>query len=234
MLIELDNIRKTFRTEEVETSALDDVSFAVHRGEFVAIMGPSGCGKSTLLSVVGLIDRPDGGEYRFNGESVVALSERRLTTLRKDHIGFVFQSFNLIDELTVYENVELPLIYSNKIPAGERRRAVEAMLERVDMTHRMNHFPRQLSGGQQQRVAVARAIVNQPELILADEPTGNLDSEHGEEVMRILAALNADGTTIVMVTHSEDCARQAHRIVRLKDGHVVTAESEIEHAVELS
>jgi putative ABC transport system ATP-binding protein len=234
MLIEMQNIQKIFRTEEVETSAIDGVSLQVDQGEFVSIMGPSGCGKSTLLAVLGLIDRPDGGEYRFNGTSVIGQSERHLTTLRKDHIGFVFQSFNLIDELTVFENVELPLVYAGKLSAAERRAAVEAVLAKVDMAHRINHYPRQLSGGQQQRVAVARAIVNTPDLILADEPTGNLDSEHGDDVMAILSALNAEGTTVVMVTHSEECAQRAGRIVRLKDGRVEQAEAEAADAVELS
>jgi putative ABC transport system ATP-binding protein len=192
-------------------------------------MGPSGCGKSTLLHILGLIDNPDGGKYWFMGEEVASYSERQRAMLRKQNIGFVFQSFNLIDELTVYENVELPLIYT-KTPAAERTKRVEAVLEKMNMAHRMKHFPQQLSGGQQQRVAVARAIVNQPNLILADEPTGNLDSEHGAEVMKILSALNDEGTTIVMVTHSPEDAAVGKRIVRVLDGRIV---SEISNAVEM-
>ena len=224
MIIETENLKKLYRTEEVETTALDGVSVQIDEGEFVSIMGPSGCGKSTLLHVLGLIDNPSAGAYRFQGEDVAGYSERQRAPLRKDNIGFVFQSFNLIDELTVYENVELPMIY-NKTPASERKPRVEEVLEKMNMGHRMKHFPLQLSGGQQQRVAVARAIVNQPNLILADEPTGNLDSEHGEEVMKILVNLNEEGTTVIMVTHSEENAAYGGRIIYLLDGKVVSEKS---------
>ena len=212
---------KLFRTEVVQTTALDDVNLTVAAGEFTSIMGPSGCGKSTLLHILGLIDNPDGGKYWFLDEEVSSYSERQRAHLRKNNIGFVFQSFNLIDELTVYENVELPLIYT-KTPSNERANKVESVLEKMDMAHRKSHFPQQLSGGQQQRVAVARAIVNQPNLILADEPTGNLDSEHGEEVMKILTQLNEEGTTIVMVTHSAEDAAVGKRIVRMLDGRIIS------------
>ena len=221
MIIRIEGLMKLFRTEEVETTALDEVNLQVEKGEFTSIMGPSGCGKSTLLHILGLIDNPDGGKYWFLDEEVSGYSERQRANLRKENIGFVFQSFNLIDELTVYENVELPLIYT-KTPAAERKTKVEAVLEKMDMGHRAKHFPQQLSGGQQQRVAVARAIVNQPNLILADEPTGNLDSEHGEEVMKILSGLNDEGTTIVMVTHSPEDAAVGKRIVRMLDGKVIS------------
>jgi putative ABC transport system ATP-binding protein len=212
---------KIFRTDEVETTALNKVNINVEKGEFVAIMGPSGCGKSTLLNILGLLDTPSGGKYYFNGEEVANYRERQRTKLRKGNIGFVFQSFNLIDELNVYENVELPLLYL-RVSASERRRKVEAVLERMKITHRKKHFPQQLSGGQQQRVAIARAVVTKPQLILADEPTGNLDSANGEEVMNLLSELNNEGTTIVMVTHSPSDADKAHRIVQLFDGHIVT------------
>lgn len=218
-MIELSGISKVHRTDELETTALDNINLTVNEGEFVSIMGPSGCGKSTLLHILGLIDNPNGGDFRFLEEEVSGYSERQRASLRKENIGFVFQSFNLIDELTVYENVELPLIYT-KVPTADRRAKVEAVLEKMDMAHRMNHFPQQLSGGQQQRVAVARAIVNEPNLILADEPTGNLDSEHGEEVMKILATLNDEGTTIIMVTHSPEDAAVGKRIVRMLDGKI--------------
>lgn len=224
MIIETENLKKLYRTEEVETTALDGVNVQINEGEFVSIMGPSGCGKSTLLHVLGLIDNPSDGAYRFLGEEVGGYSERQRAPLRKANIGFVFQSFNLIDELTVYENVELPMIY-NKTPAGERKPRVEKVLEKMNMGHRMKHFPLQLSGGQQQRVAVARAIVNEPNLILADEPTGNLDSEHGEDVMKILVHLNEEGTTILMVTHSEENAAYGGRVIRLLDGKVVSEKS---------
>jgi putative ABC transport system ATP-binding protein len=199
----------------------------VEEGEFTSIMGPSGCGKSTLLHILGLIDNPDSGKYFFLDEDVSSYSERQRAQLRKENIGFVFQSFNLIDELSVYENVELPLIYT-KVPANQRKKTVEEMLEKMNMAHRAKHFPQQLSGGQQQRVAVARAIVNQPNLILADEPTGNLDSEHGEEVMKILTTLNQEGTTIVMVTHSAEDAAVGNRIIRMLDGKVVSADSSLD------
>lgn len=220
MILRTENLGKLFRTEEIETTALDDINFSVEEGEFTSIMGPSGCGKSTLLHILGLIDNPDGGKYWFLDEEVSSYSERQRANLRKENIGFVFQSFNLIDELTVYENVELPLIYT-KSPPSERKKKVESVLEKMDMAHRAKHFPQQLSGGQQQRVAVARAIVNQPNLILADEPTGNLDSEHGEEVMKILSGLNAEGTTIVMVTHSAEDAAVGKRILRMLDGKII-------------
>jgi putative ABC transport system ATP-binding protein len=229
MIIRTAGLSKLFRTTEVETTALDEINLSIAEGEFTSLMGPSGCGKSTLLHILGLIDNPDGGKYWFMGEEVASYSERQRAMLRKQNIGFVFQSFNLIDELNVYENVELPLIYT-KTPAAERARRVEAVLEKMNMAHRMKHFPQQLSGGQQQRVAVARAIVNQPNLILADEPTGNLDSEHGAEVMKILSALNDEGTTIVMVTHSPEDAAVGKRIVRVLDGRIV---SEISNAVEM-
>lgn len=215
------NLSKIFRTDEVETTALNQVSFDVAFGEFVAIMGPSGCGKSTLLNIVGLLDNPSSGEFYFNGIEVSKYKEKQRTNLRKSNIGFVFQSFNLIDELTVFENVELPLLYQN-IPLGERKKRVEEALERMKITHRKKHFPQQLSGGQQQRVAIARAVVGNPKLILADEPTGNLDSTNGEEVMNLLTELNKEGTTIVMVTHSPSDAEKAHRIIQLFDGHIVT------------
>ncbi|PWG80127.1 ABC transporter ATP-binding protein [Pararcticibacter amylolyticus] len=220
-MIKITSLEKFYRTEEVETVALNGVSIDVAKGEFVSIMGPSGCGKSTLLNILGLLDDPDGGSYLFNGIEVAKFNERKRSDLRKHNIGFVFQSFNLIDELTVYENVELPLIYT-KTPAAERKRKVEAVLDKVQIMHRRNHFPQQLSGGQQQRVAVARAVVNSPKLILADEPTGNLDSSNGNEVMQLLTELNEQGTTIVMVTHSEHDSRYSHRIIRMLDGQVVT------------
>jgi len=219
-MIRLEHVQKLFRTEAVETTALDNVSVTVARGEFVSVMGPSGCGKSTLMNIMGMIDRPDAGEYFFNGENVTRSPQKSLTNLRKNHIGFVVQSFNLIDELSVYENVELPMLYGSTLSAAERREKVEAVLEKVDMTHRNGHFPRQLSGGQQQRVAVARAIVNDPELILADEPTGNLDSKHGDEVMDMLGRLQNDGATIVMVTHSPESAARADRVVNMLDGKI--------------
>lgn len=221
MIIKTESLHKLFRTVEVETTALDEVNLTVEKGEFTSIMGPSGCGKSTLLHILGLIDNPDGGKYWFLDEEVSGYSERQRAQLRKENIGFVFQSFNLIDELTVYENVELPLIYT-RTPGDERKKRVEEVLEKMNMAHRINHFPQQLSGGQQQRVAVARAIVNRPNLILADEPTGNLDSEHGNEVMKILCQLNDEGTTIVMVTHSQEDAAVGKRIVRMLDGRVIS------------
>lgn len=221
MIIKTEGLSKLFRTEEVETTALERVDLSVEEGEFTSIMGQSGCGKSTLLHILGLIDNPDSGAYWFMGEEVARYSERKRAGLRKQNIGFVFQSFNLIDDLNVYENVELPLLYT-KTPAAERRKKVEFVLEKMNMAHRLKHFPRQLSGGQQQRVAVARAIVNAPKLILADEPTGNLDSEHGAEVMGLLSALNAEGTTIVMVTHSPEDAAVGSRIIRMLDGRIVS------------
>ena len=219
-MIRIENITKTFRTEEVETMALNGVSMEVKEGEFVAIMGPSGCGKSTLLNILGLLDNPDGGTYMLDGEEVANMKERERTCLRKGRIGFVFQSFNLIDELTVEENVELQLKYLD-VPKSERKQRVLDILRRVNMSHRAKHYPQQLSGGQQQRVAIARAVVGKPQLILADEPTGNLDSKNGKETMELLRQLNAEGTTIVMVTHSRHDATYAHRIVNLFDGQVV-------------
>ena len=219
-MIEVKNLSKVFRTEEIETTALNNVSFSIEKGEFVAIMGPSGCGKSTLLNVLGLLDNPSSGSYQLLGNEVGGLRESERTNYRKGNIGFVFQSFNLIDELNVSENVELPLIYMG---AGkkERRQKVKEVIERVAMSHRAQHFPSQLSGGQQQRVAIARAVIARPNIILADEPTGNLDSKHGAEVMDLLKQLHAEGTTIVMVTHSQHDANYADRIVRLFDGEVV-------------
>jgi putative ABC transport system ATP-binding protein len=220
-MIKTNNLVKVFRTDEVETTALNKVNLEIEDGEFVAIMGPSGCGKSTLLNILGLLDNPSSGELHFMDHEVSNYSERKRTNLRKANIGFVFQSFNLIDELNVYENVELPLLYLNK-PTSERKQRVEEVLERMKMSHRKKHFPQQLSGGQQQRVAIARAVVANPKLILADEPTGNLDSAHGEEVMNLLKQLNGEGTTILMVTHSPSDAEKAHRIVQLFDGQIVT------------
>jgi putative ABC transport system ATP-binding protein len=220
-MIKITNLEKMYRTEEIETVALNKLSIEVKQGEFVAVMGPSGCGKSTLLNILGLLDDADGGTFIFNGTDVTHFKERQRAELRKRNIGFVFQSFNLIDELTVFENVELPLIYIGEKPA-ERKKRVEAVLDKMQIMHRKNHFPQQLSGGQQQRVAVARALVNNPKLILADEPTGNLDSINGNEVMRLLSDLNEQGTTIVMVTHSEHDARFSHRVIRMLDGQSVT------------
>ena len=220
-MIKTSKLSKVYRTEEVETTALNEVDLEIKEGEFVSVMGPSGCGKSTLLNVLGMIDSPSGGDYHFNGEEVGRLSERKRSNVRKHNLGFVFQSFNLIDELTVYENVELPMLYT-KVPSAERKQRVEELLEGMNIMHRRNHFPQQLSGGQQQRVAVARAIVNRPKLILADEPTGNLDSANGDEVMKILSQLNSEGTTILMVTHSQYCAEFGNRIIRMLDGQVVT------------
>ena len=220
-MIKIEHLSKVFRTEEVETTALNDVSLHVKQGEFVAIMGPSGCGKSTLLNIIGLLDNPTSGNYYFNGQEVGHLKEKQRTQVRKGNIGFVFQSFNLIDELNVYENVELPLIYLKK-KASEKRDLVTSILDRMNISHRVKHFPQQLSGGQQQRVAIARAVVAGPKLILADEPTGNLDSKNGAEVMNLLTELNQEGTTIVMVTHSQHDASYAHRVVLLFDGQIVT------------
>ena len=220
-MIKTNKLVKIYRTDEVETTALNEVDLEISEGEFVAVMGPSGCGKSTLLNVLGMIDSPSSGDYFFNGEEVGRLKERKRSNVRKHNLGFVFQSFNLIDELTVYENVELPMLYT-KVPGSERKKRVEELLEGMNIMHRRNHFPQQLSGGQQQRVAVARAVVNKPKLILADEPTGNLDSANGDEVMKILADLNAGGTTILMVTHSQYCAEFGNRIIRMLDGQVVT------------
>jgi len=221
VMISTKELTKVFRTDEVETTALNKVTLDVQKGEFVAIMGPSGCGKSTLLNIIGLLDNPTSGELIFDGTEVSKFRERQRTNLRRGNIGFVFQSFNLIDELTVYENVELPLLYL-KVSGAERKKMVNEVLDRMKISHRKKHFPQQLSGGQQQRVAISRAVVTKPKLILADEPTGNLDSANGEEVMNLLTELNKDGTTIVMVTHSPSDADKAHRIVQLFDGHIVT------------
>ncbi|KAB2871411.1 MAG: ABC transporter ATP-binding protein [Bacteroidales bacterium] len=222
-MIKTVNLSKVFRTEEIETSALSQVNLHIKKGEFVAIMGPSGCGKSTLLNIVGLLDNPSGGSYFFDGQEVGNLKERNRTALRKGNIGFIFQSFNLIDELNVYENVELPLVYL-KMNSRTRKEMVEKVLERMQISHRRKHFPQQLSGGQQQRVAIARAVVANPKLILADEPTGNLDSKNGLELMNLLTELNREGTTIVMVTHSLHDAGFAHRVINLFDGQVITEE----------
>lgn len=219
-MIRLEKLGKTFRTEEVETIALQDIDLQVGKGEFVAIMGPSGCGKSTLLNIIGLLDNPTVGKFHLNGQEVSRLRENERTELRKGTIGFVFQSFNLIDELTVWENVELPLTYMH-IPTKERKEKVKEILQRMKISHRAGHFPQQLSGGQQQRVAIARAVIARPQLILADEPTGNLDSKNGMEVMELLTELHCEGTTVIMVTHSEHDARYAERIVKLFDGKVI-------------
>jgi len=220
-MIKTVNLQKVYTTEEVETTALNNVNFEIKAGEFVSVMGPSGCGKSTLLNILGLLDNPSSGELFFVGNEVSKFSERQRAQLRKENIGFVFQSFNLIDELTVFENVELPLLYLG-VPSSERKKKVNEVLERMEIMHRVSHFPQQLSGGQQQRVAVARAIVSNPKLILADEPTGNLDSERGDEVMTMLTKLNEAGTTIIMVTHSPTYAEYGNRIIHLFDGHIVT------------
>ena len=220
-MITVSNLSKIFRTEEIETTALNGVSFEIKDGEFVAVMGPSGCGKSTLLNILGLLDNPTGGSYRLLGSEVAGLKEKERTRFRKGNIGFVFQSFNLIDELNVYENIELPLRYLN-ISAAERRQKVTDIMKRMAISHRAKHFPQQLSGGQQQRVAIARAVIAGPKLILADEPTGNLDSTNGREVMKLLKELNEEGTTIVMVTHSQRDAASADRIINLFDGRIVS------------
>ena len=219
-MIKTEKLQKIFKTEEVETWALHDVTLEIKEGEFVAIMGPSGCGKSTLLNILGLLDNPTNGVYTLNGEDVSKYTEAQRTNLRKGVIGFVFQSFNLIDELNVYENIELPLLYMG-VPKDERKQRVEEAMKRMDISHRVKHFPQQLSGGQQQRVAIARAVVANPKIILADEPTGNLDSKNGKEVMDLLTQLNKEGTTVVMVTHSQHDAGYATRTINLFDGQVV-------------
>jgi putative ABC transport system ATP-binding protein len=219
------NLRKVYAAEEVETTALSNVNLRIRKGEFVAVMGPSGCGKSTLLNILGLLDSPTGGDYIFMSLDVSRFTERQRAAVRRANIGFVFQSFNLIDELNVYENVELPLLYQ-KVPAMERKRRVPEVLEQMQLAPRRSHFPQQLSGGQQQRVAVARAIVGGPKLILADEPTGNLDSANGDEVMTLLSGLHDAGTTIVMATHSSAYAQYAQRIIHLFDGHIVSENME--------
>ena len=219
-MIKIENLSKIFRTEEVETVALDGVNLEVSEGEFVAVMGPSGCGKSTLLNIMGLLDNPTSGSYLLDGEEVARLKESQRTSVRKGKIGFVFQSFNLIDELNVAENVELPLKYLG-VPQAERRQRTTEILRRLELSHRSKHYPQQLSGGQQQRVAIARAVVMNPKIILADEPTGNLDSRNGLEVMQLLTQLNTEGTTVVMVTHSQRDASYATRTVNLFDGQIV-------------
>ena len=220
-MLEIQKLSKVFRTEEIETVALNEIDLKVNDGEFIAMMGPSGCGKSTLLNIIGLLDNPTSGKYFLGGKEVGNLKEKERTQARKGNIGFVFQSFNLIEEMTVYENVELPLIYLN-LKKSERKKRVEEVLKKMNISHRSSHFPNQLSGGQQQRVAIARAVVAEPKLILADEPTGNLDSKNGADVMNLLIQLNQEGATIVMVTHSQHDASFAHRIVNLFDGKVVT------------
>ena len=219
-MITLADIHRLFRSDEVETTALQSIELSIDEGEFVAIMGPSGCGKSTLLNVMGMLDSPTAGSYNFNGHEVAGLAEAQLADTRKSNIGFIFQSFNLVDELSVRENVELALLYHN-IPGGERKSRVDRVLDKVGIAHRAKHRPTQLSGGQQQRVAVARALVGEPKLILADEPTGNLDTNHGEEVMKMLQTLNAQGSTIVMVTHSPSHADYASRVVNMLDGRIL-------------
>ncbi len=221
------NLKKIFRTDEIETLALNNVNLNIKKGEFVAIMGPSGCGKSTLMNILGLLDNPSEGEFHFKGTNVADYKENKRTDLRKGAIGFVFQSFNLIDELNVFENVEMPLVYQ-RISSKERKEMVNKVLERMNIGHRAKHYPQQLSGGQQQRVAIARAVVSNPDLILADEPTGNLDSKNGKEVMNLLMELNREGTTIVMVTHSMSDSTYAHRVINLFDGKVVTENVPVE------
>lgn len=220
-MLKINNLCRTYRTDEVETLALNNVNLEIAAGDFVAIMGPSGCGKSTLLNTIGMLDSPSSGDYFFNEENIAGCSESKLANIRKQHIGFIFQNFNLIDELTVEENIELALLY-HKIPAAERKQRVAAVMDKVGIAHRAKHMPSQLSGGQQQRVAVARAVVGSQGLILADEPTGNLDSAHGQEVMEMLLALNKEGTTIIMVTHSPAHADYASRTINLFDGKVIT------------
>lgn len=220
-MIKLDQLTKVYRTVDIESTALNNISFEIEKGEFVSIMGPSGCGKSTLLNVLGMLDKPESGSYQFLGNEIAKLNEKGRSNIRKKNIGFIFQNFNLIDELTVFENIELPLIY-NKVPASERKKRVNELIEKIGISHRATHFPQQLSGGQQQRVAVARALVTKPPLILADEPTGNLDSSHGNEVMELLCNLHEEGTTIVMVTHSSHDASYSSRIINLMDGQVVS------------
>ena len=219
-MIKIENLSKVFRTEEVETKALNDISIEVKKGEFVTIMGASGCGKSTLLNIVGLLDSASGGSYKLLDREINGLNESEKAKVRKENIGFVFQNFNLIDELSVYDNIELPLIYNN-VPSGERKKRVEAISERLGISHRLKHYPQQLSGGQQQRAAVARALVNNPKIILADEPTGNLDSKNGNEVMELLTDLHANGATILMVTHSEYDASFSQKTIYMKDGMIL-------------
>jgi putative ABC transport system ATP-binding protein len=228
-MIRMTDITKIHRSDEVETTALDHISLSVDPGEFLAIMGPSGCGKSTLLNIIGLLDSPDGGSYLFNGQELAKLSESGRADVRKRNIGVIFQSFNLIDELSVFQNVELALLYQD-IASAERKTRVAEVLDKIGIAHRSKHFPQQLSGGQQQRVAIARAIVSRPKLLLADEPTGNLDSKNGDDVMAQLKALNSEGTTVIMVTHSEDYAQYGSRIVRMLDGKILSSTHHAEAA----
>jgi len=220
-MIKLENLTKVYRTDEIESTALNQVSFEIEKGEFVSIMGPSGCGKSTLLNILGMLDKPESGSYKFLGTEISGLTEKGRSSVRKENIGFIFQNFNLIDELTVFENIELPLIY-NRVSSSERKKRVDELIDKMGISHRASHFPQQLSGGQQQRVAVARALITKPPLILADEPTGNLDSSHGNEVMELLCELNEAGTTIIMVTHSSHDASFSGRVINLLDGQVVS------------
>ena len=221
MMIKLKNLTKVYRTDEVESTALNEVSFEIKEGEFVSIMGPSGCGKSTLLNILGMLDKPESGSYEFQGTEISNLNEKGRSGIRKKNIGFIFQNFNLIDELTVFENIELPLIY-NKVSRSERKERVNELIEKIGISHRASHFPQQLSGGQQQRVAVARALITKPHLILADEPTGNLDSSHGNEVMEMLCELNESGTTVIMVTHSSHDASYSGRVINMLDGQIIS------------
>ena len=220
-MIKLENLTKVYRTDEIESTALNQVSFEIKKGEFVSIMGPSGCGKSTLLNILGMLDKPESGSYKFLGTEISGLNEKGRSSVRKENIGFIFQNFNLIDELTVFENIELPLIY-NRVSGSERKKRVDELIDKMGISHRTSHFPQQLSGGQQQRVAVARALITKPPLILADEPTGNLDSSHGNEVMELLCELNEAGTTIIMVTHSPHDASFSGRVINLLDGQIVS------------
>jgi len=231
-MITIENLSKVFQTSEIETLALNNINLKINKGEFVAIMGPSGCGKSTLLNILGLLDNPSEGQYTFNNTKVAGLKEGQRTDLRKGNVGFVFQSFNLIDELNVFENVEMPLVYQG-LSSKKRKEMVNKVLDRMNMSHRSQHYPQQLSGGKQQRVAIARAVVSNPGLILADEPTGNLDSKNGQEVMELLTELNREGTTIIMVTHSIKDAGYAHRVINLFDGKVVTEEVLVEEHAQL-
>lgn len=220
-MIKIENINKVFRTDQVETTALNDIHLTINKGEFVAIMGPSGCGKSTLLNILGLLDVPSTGDYYFNNQNIARYSETALAKIRKNKVGFIFQSFNLIDELTVFENIEIALIY-NDIPSKIRKERIDQVLQKLEISHRAKHFPHQLSGGQQQRVAIARALVANPDLLLADEPTGNLDSVRGQEIMQILQQLNTEGTSIIMVTHSQEHANYARRQIHLFDGKLIS------------
>ncbi len=221
IMIKLSKLSKVYRTDEIESTALNEVTFEIKQGEFVSVMGPSGCGKSTLLNILGMLDKPESGSYQFLGKEVAQLNEKARSEVRKKNIGFIFQNFNLIDELTVFENIELPLLY-NKVNSSERKKRVNELIEKIGISHRASHFPQQLSGGQQQRVAVARALITKPPLILADEPTGNLDSSHGNEVMELMCELNEAGTTIIMVTHSAHDASYSNRIINLLDGQIVS------------